>query len=422
VRQAYFAETHNFAGIAYAPTGGDLEETELFTDYYRAVSAGEVCQTVDDLFGVSLSPWHQQPRTQENRSLNELYRERLGLSQSKEDRRMLEESVEKLCEQALTIGLPQVEATRYRLTFHLPDDEPLELPHPAVFVFPDNEQTEIGLPVLCGINVGAVQCDRILVDSRSQQTWPLDFSQIGLSPVLDDYVSLEASILFDLVTVRDLPRQQQLLETLLQSSSLGDPLEPPDDLSAGLRKVVRVIGHLRQRAAAIPGSRLEEYHLGLLSQGTRRLLAFQAGRKYPRQRLAAGLKVLLSVALIGRWLEATSAQVPPSLPEEAETGLWLDEASRTVWVEGRQISLSRTLYELFVLLYRRAGQVCDRATIAREVFRVEFFDPLMEETRINPLIGRLRKRVEPDPSRPRYIITHHGVGYVLHPRGRSENE
>jgi DNA-binding response OmpR family regulator len=421
MRQVYFAETHSFAGVAYAPISGGLEDTELFTDYYRAISAGEVCQAVDDLFGVSLLPWHQRPRVQEDRSLNEVYREGLGFGQSKEDRRLLEESVENLCGQALSAGLPHVEATRYRLTFHLPDDGPLELPHPAVFVFPDDEQTEIGPPALCGINLGAVRCDRILVDGRSQQTWPLDFSQIGPSPVLDDYVSLEASILFDLVTVKDLATQQQLVETLLGPSSFGDLLESFDDLSTGLRKAVRVIGHLRQRAATIPGSNLEEYQLGLLFQGARRLLAFQEGRRYPRQRLAAGLKVLLSTGLVARWLEGPSTQIPPSLPKEAKTGLWVDEASRSVWVEGRQVSLSRKLYELLMLLYRRAGQVCDRATIAREVFKVEFFDPLIEETRINPLIGRLRKRVEPDPSRPRYIITHHGVGYVLYPRGRSEN-
>jgi len=421
MRQAYFAETHTFAGIAYALINGDMEDTERFADYYRIASAGAICQTVDDLFGVSLHPWHQQPRVQEARSLNEIYRERLGFGQSKEDRRPLEEGVERLCEQALSAGLPHVEPTRYRLTFHLPDDEPLELPHPGVFVFPDNEQTEMGPPAVCGINLGAVQCDRILVEGRSQQTWLLDFSQVGLSPLLDDYISLEASILFDLVAEKDLAAHQQFVETLLGSSCLGGPLEPFGDLSPDLRKALRVVGHLRQLAAANPGSNLEEYHLGLLFQGAYRLLAFQGERRYPRQRLATGLRVLLSTGLIGQWLEGTSTQMPPSAPDEAKTGLWVDEASRSVWVEGRQVALSRKLYDLLMLLYHRAGQVCDRATIAREVFKVEFFDPLIEETRINPLIGRLRKRVEPDPSRPRYIITHHGVGYILYPRGQSDN-
>jgi DNA-binding response OmpR family regulator len=422
LRQAYFAETHAFASIAYAPSGGVLGHTELLVDRYCAASAGVVCQVVDDLFGESLLPWHQQPRAQEDRSLNELYRVRLGFGHGREDRRLLEESVEVLCEQALSVGLPCAEATRYRLSFHLSDTEQLELPHPAVFVFPEKEQAEIGPPTLCSVNLGAVRCDRILVDSRDQQTWLLDFSQISSSPALDDYVSLEASILFDLAVATDLAAQRQLVETLLESSSgLGDRPEPPGDLATGLRKAVRVIDHLRRRAAKTPGSNLEAYHLGVLFQGAHRLLAFHKGRRYPCQRLGAGLRVLLCTGLIGQWLEGASTQMPPSLPQEAKTGLWVDEGSRRVWVEGRQVSLSRKLYELLMLLYRRGGQVCDRATIAREVFKVEFFDPLMEETRINPLIGRLRKQVEPDPSRPRYILTHHGVGYVLYPQGQDDN-
>lgn len=422
VRRVHFAETHNLAGIAYTPIGGDLEETELFSDYYRATSTDEVCRTIDDLFGVGLAPWHQQPRIQADRSLNALYRERTGLDQGKEGRRQLEESVEKLCERALTVGLSQVEVTRYRLNFHLPDGEGLELPHPAVFVYPDGDETEIGPPTLCSINLGAVECDRILVDSRSQQAWLLDFSQIGPSPVLSDYVSLAASILFDLVATQDLLQQQRLMEVLLQPASLSEPLELPGNLSADLRKAIRVVGRLRGRAATIPGSDLRAYHLGLLFQGVRRLAAFQAERRYPRQKLFAGLNALLATALIGQWLAGSPEWAPSFVPEEARTGLWVDEASRTVWVEGRPISLSRTLYDLLVLLYRRAGQVCDRDTIAREVFKVEFFDPVVEETRINPLVGRLRKRIEPDPSRPRYILTHHGVGYILYPGGQSESD
>ena len=419
MRQALFAETRSFAGIAYAPTEGGLEDAALFSDYYRATSASEVCEIVDDLFGVSLSPWHGQPRRYEDRPLNELYRERLGFGHSREGRRLLEESVEKLCQQALALGLTRVETTRYRLSFHLPDDKRLDLPHPAVFVYPDSEQTEIGPPALCGTNLGAVQGDRILVNDRERRTWPLDFSQIGPAPLLDDYVSLEASILFDLVR-KDLVAQQHLIEALLRPSGLADPLEPPATLSADLHKAVRVIGHLRGRAATIPGSDLEEYLLGLLFQGARRLLTFHLGRRYPRQRLVAGLNVLLTTGLIGQWLEGTPAPMPPSLPKDARTGLWVDEASRSVWVEGRQVSLSRLLYNLLVALYRRAGQVCDRTTIAREVFKQEFVNLTMEETRINSLIRRLRQRVEPDPSQPRYILTHHGIGYVLYPEGQSE--
>ena len=423
LRRTYFAETHRFAGAAYAPVGGDLEENELLSDYYRAVPAGEVCQTIDHLFSVSLDPWHRQTRTvEEGQSLNALYREQMGLDAGKKGRQQIEKSVERLCEQALVAGLPQVEATRYRLTFHLPGDEQLELPHPAVFVCPDDERAEIGPPALCGINLGAVESDRILVDSRSQQTWSLDFSQLGPSPVLYDYVSLEASILFDLATAKDLAARQRFLETLLQPSSLEEPLEALEVLPAELRKALSVIGHLRRRAATVPGSDLEEYHLGLLFQGARRLMAFEAGHRHPRQRLHAGLQVLLSTGLLGQWLEGASGEVPSTLPEEAKTGLWVDETSRTVWVEGRQVSLSRLLYALLTLLYHRPGQVCDRATIAREVFKVEFFDPIMEESRINPLIGRLRKRVEPDPSRPRYIVTHHGVGYVLYRQGKGESD
>ncbi|MCU0492584.1 MAG: helix-turn-helix domain-containing protein, partial [Chloroflexaceae bacterium] len=57
----------------------------------------------------------------------------------------------------------------------------------------------------------------------------------------------------------------------------------------------------------------------------------------------------------------------------------------------------------------RRGQVVSKDEIANGVWDYEVFD----YNAIDALIYRLRQRIEPDPTNPRYIVTQRGFGYKL---------
>lgn len=96
--------------------------------------------------------------------------------------------------------------------------------------------------------------------------------------------------------------------------------------------------------------------------------------------------------------------------------LWLDEGAMVVWVEGRPLAdLSRLEFDLLRHLYRRLGQVCTREEIMNALYPTETQDPdkAGADNRIDTLVRRLRKAIEPAPAHPRYLLTVRGHGYKL---------
>lgn len=90
-------------------------------------------------------------------------------------------------------------------------------------------------------------------------------------------------------------------------------------------------------------------------------------------------------------------------------GLSVDLANRIVTVESREVQLTPTEYELLRVLVVHAGKVITHRQIMRQVWGEGYQD--MHILRVN--ISNLRRKLEPDPARPRYIITDPGVGYRM---------
>ena len=90
--------------------------------------------------------------------------------------------------------------------------------------------------------------------------------------------------------------------------------------------------------------------------------------------------------------------------------LRVDLEARVVCLKGKEVSLTPTEYELLKVLVRNIGRVLTHHQIMERVWGgCEDRDPHM--LRVN--ISNLRKKLEPDPVRPRYIVTEPGVGYRL---------
>ncbi len=97
-------------------------------------------------------------------------------------------------------------------------------------------------------------------------------------------------------------------------------------------------------------------------------------------------------------------------PLFAVDGLTVDLAHRLVTVGGREVQLTPTEYDLLRVLVVNAGKVMTHHQLLREVWGVGYQDE-MHMLRVN--ISNLRRKLEPDLSRPRYIVTEPGVGYRL---------
>jgi DNA-binding response OmpR family regulator len=90
--------------------------------------------------------------------------------------------------------------------------------------------------------------------------------------------------------------------------------------------------------------------------------------------------------------------------------LVIDETERRVTIAGKPILLSKTEYRLLRVLARHTGK-----TVAHEILLEQVWGPAyrQEIEFVWVYIRRLRRKIEPDPSRPRYIHTAPGVGYQL---------
>jgi DNA-binding response OmpR family regulator/anti-sigma regulatory factor (Ser/Thr protein kinase) len=94
----------------------------------------------------------------------------------------------------------------------------------------------------------------------------------------------------------------------------------------------------------------------------------------------------------------------------ASGDLTIDFAQRQVRVAGRDVQLSRTEYKLLTVLAQHAGMVLTHELLLEKVWGPGYN---REMDFIWVYIRRVRRKIEPDPSQPQYILTVPGVGYKL---------
>jgi two-component system KDP operon response regulator KdpE len=90
--------------------------------------------------------------------------------------------------------------------------------------------------------------------------------------------------------------------------------------------------------------------------------------------------------------------------------LKMDLSRRLVTVDGDQVSLTPTEYDILRLLLQNAGKVITHRQLLRQIWGTAY-ESEMHILRVN--ISNLRRKIEPDPARPHYIVTEPGVGYRL---------
>ena len=96
-------------------------------------------------------------------------------------------------------------------------------------------------------------------------------------------------------------------------------------------------------------------------------------------------------------------------PEEIKSGeLSIDFTKHEAWLAGRPLNLTSVEFKLLGVLAKEPSRVFSRASLIEEALGYDFegFDRTIDVHILN-----LRRKLEPDPSHPRYIKTVYGVGY-----------
>jgi DNA-binding response OmpR family regulator len=114
------------------------------------------------------------------------------------------------------------------------------------------------------------------------------------------------------------------------------------------------------------------------------------------------------VARVRAVLRRVGHDSDPAPPPIVAGDVRLDLEKREVTVAGRLADLTATEFDLLVVLARHPGRVFTRLEL---LDRVQGYAFEGYERTVDAHIKNLRRKIEPDPRQPRYLLTVYGVGY-----------
>jgi two-component system KDP operon response regulator KdpE len=110
-------------------------------------------------------------------------------------------------------------------------------------------------------------------------------------------------------------------------------------------------------------------------------------------------------------LRAVLRRSSASLEPVIEVGeLTIDVPNRTVARDGERVKLSPHEFDLLRVLAQNRGKLLTHRMLLREVWGPAY---QVEAHYLHVYVSHLRRKIEPDPSRPRYLLTEQGAGYRL---------
>jgi len=114
--------------------------------------------------------------------------------------------------------------------------------------------------------------------------------------------------------------------------------------------------------------------------------------------------------LLARLRAALRRAVPGGEPVLRVGEVEVDLEKRSVAVAGRSVQLTPNEFDLLSLFVRNEGKLLTHRTILREVWGPAYGK---ESHYLHVYVSQLRRKIEPDPARPRSLLTEPGAGYRL---------
>jgi len=119
-------------------------------------------------------------------------------------------------------------------------------------------------------------------------------------------------------------------------------------------------------------------------------------------------ELLARVKAIFRRIESLSNQQHGRPSHIRRDGLNMDLEKRTVWIRGKSVELTAKEFDLLAQFADNPGKVYSRKQLLDLVWGYQHEG---YEHTVNSHINRLRSKIEPDPNKPRFLLTVWGVGY-----------
>ena len=107
-------------------------------------------------------------------------------------------------------------------------------------------------------------------------------------------------------------------------------------------------------------------------------------------------------------LRRTLTETEPTTGQIVRGDITIDFDRRRVYRQDDEIRLTPKEFELLAFMLHRAGRVLTHRAILKAVWGPYAID---QPEHLRVLMAQLRKKIEPDPARPRYLLTEPWVGY-----------
>lgn len=410
-----FSETLNYAGITFHLDGNPRDYCG-FPVFYHHSPTEEVIATVKSLFMGTFSEWYTGNRRESAEPLGKLYRQMKNLDG--QGHHLLSRLV------SILQSSPEIKPTRKPnvLGIRWTKDEVREIAlPPADFLDQDDPFDIEDMPELC-ITAGDFHRQALLIGPQNQ-IWLMGSPMIGEGFSLRDFISLEAEIMFHLMVYPanevDQPEQRvlRMLRGWLTPDSLGEEILASGWEAPGRQKALALINTIRHQAW-IAGNQtdIRLYYQGLFFHAVEVVLqtsAFPRGREKDAAECAA-LAVLL---LYDRLLNWPDWQLSLKLRAKQIEILKDHPQVRVPW-KPEPIELRPMELALIKFMNQRPGKVISYSEILKAVWS----DGAAGYENIYALVRGLRKAIEPDPSKPRYLITFKGEGLEYRPDGKPSLE
>jgi two-component system KDP operon response regulator KdpE len=119
--------------------------------------------------------------------------------------------------------------------------------------------------------------------------------------------------------------------------------------------------------------------------------------------------------LIARLRAALRRAAPGKEEATVETpDFAIDLAAKRVTRDGAEVRLTPTEWHVVETLVRNQGKLVAQTQLLQEVWGPEYHD---ETNYLRVFMAQVRRKLEPEPSQPRYFITEPGMGYRFEPAG-----
>jgi len=116
------------------------------------------------------------------------------------------------------------------------------------------------------------------------------------------------------------------------------------------------------------------------------------------------------LARVKALLRRVTAGTRGTLPPYRYQGLEVDFAARRARVDGKEVPLTPREFEVLAYLARNAGKILLHRQVLQAVWGGQYGE---ESDYVWTFVQRIRRKIEPDRARPRYVLTEPGVGYSM---------